>query len=146
MMKNNNNNKLLTVMLIILVTITLIGVVIFVLLTQLNKPTTTGEPTIDDIIAASVDVPELTTNLADGSFVRLQIKLTTESQEAADELTKRDFQINNILIEELSEMTEKDLQGKQGKIFLQSTVKSKLNELMQKGEVVEVYITSYIIQ
>ncbi len=59
-------------MLIILVTITLIGVVIFVLLTQFNKPATTGEPTIDDIIAASVDVPEITTNLADNSFVRLQ--------------------------------------------------------------------------
>lgn len=133
-------------MLIILVTITLIGVVIFVLLTQLNKPATTGEPTIDDIIAASVDVPELTTNLADDSFVRLQLKIATNNKEAAAELTKRDFQINNILIEELSELTEKDLQGKQGKIFLQSTLKSKLNELMQNGEVVEVYITSYIIQ
>lgn len=145
-MKNNNNNKLLTVMLIILVTITLIGVVIFVLLTQFNKPATTGEPTIDDIIAASVDVPEITTNLADNSFVRLQLKITTDSNEAAAELTKRDFQIHNLLIEELSELAEEDLQGKQGKIFLQSTVKSKLNELMQNGEVKDVYITSYIIQ
>lgn len=133
-------------MLIILVTITLLGVVIFVLLTQFNKPAATGEPTIDDILAASVDVPELTTNLADNSFVRLKLKITTDSQEAAAELSKRDFQINNLLIEELSELTEEDLQGKQGKIILQSTVKSKLNELMQKGEVVEVYITSYIIQ
>ncbi|KGR80348.1 flagellar basal body-associated protein FliL [Ureibacillus manganicus] len=145
-MKNKGSNKLLTIMLIILVTITLLGVVIFVLLTQFNKPAATGEPTIDDILAASVDVPELTTNLADNSFVRLKLKITTDSQEAAAELSKRDFQINNLLIEELSELTEEDLQGKQGKIILQSTVKSKLNELMQKGEVVEVYITSYIIQ
>ena len=37
------NNKLLTIMLIILVTITLIGVIVVVLLTQLNKePATTG--------------------------------------------------------------------------------------------------------
>ncbi len=141
-----NNNKVLTVMLIILVTITLIGVVIFVLLTQFNKPTTTGEPSIDEILAASVDVPEMTTNLADDNFVRLQLKITTDSKEAAAELTKRDFQINNLLIEELSELTEKDLQGKQGKIFLQSTIKSQLNEMMQDGEVKEVYITSYIIQ
>lgn len=145
-MNNKGNNKLLTIMLIILVTITLIGIVIFVLLTQFNKPASNGEPTIDEIIAASVDVPEITTNLADGSFVRLTLKITTDSKNAAAELTKRDFQINNLLIEELSELTEEDLQGKQGKIFLQSTVKSKLNELMQNGEVVEVYITSYIIQ
>ncbi|HWL26871.1 MAG TPA: flagellar basal body-associated protein FliL [Ureibacillus sp.] len=145
-MKNKGSNKLLTVMLIILVTITLIGVVIFVLLTLFNKPAASGEPTIDDILAYSVDVPEITTNLADNNFVRFSLKITTDSKEAAAELTKRDFQTKNLLIEELSELTEEDLQGKQGKIILQSTVKSKLNELMQDGEIVDVYITSYIIQ
>lgn len=139
-------NKLLTVMLIILVTITLVGVVILVLLTQLNKEPKTIDPTIDEIIEASVDVPEITTNLSDGSFVKLTLKIQTNSKKAAEELTKRNFQINNILIEELSEMTEEDLEGKQGKLLLQSTLKSKLNELMQVGEVQEVYITSYIIQ
>lgn len=146
-MKNNNSNKLLTVMLIILVTITLIGVVIFVLLTQFNnQKDATGEPTIDDILAASIDVPEITTNLADGNYVRLQLKIQTDSKEAAEELVKRDFQINNIIIEELSELSEDDLQGKQGKVFLQSTIKTQLNELMQVGTVEQVYITSYIIQ
>ncbi|SOB93057.1 flagellar FliL protein [Ureibacillus xyleni] len=138
-------NKLLTIMLIILVTITLIGVVIFVLLTQFNKQGTT-EPTIDEIIESSVDVPEITTNLADNNFVKLTLKIQTDSKDAADELTKRDFQTNNIIIEELSEMTEDDLQGKQGKILFESTIKSKLNELMQEGEIQQVYITSYIIQ
>ncbi len=146
-MKNNNSNKLLTVMLIILVTITLIGVVIFVLLTQFNnQKAATGEPTIDDILEASIDVPEMTTNLADDSYVRLQLKIQTDSKKAAEELTKRDFQIKDIIIQELSELTEEDLQGKQGKIFLQSTIKTQLNELMQEGTVEQVYITSYIIQ
>ncbi|KGR92068.1 flagellar basal body-associated protein FliL [Ureibacillus massiliensis 4400831 = CIP 108448 = CCUG 49529] len=146
-MKNNNSNKLLTVMLIILVTITLIGVVIFVLLTQFNnQKAATGEPTIDEILEASIDVPEMTTNLADDSFVRLQLKIQTDSKKAAEELTKRDFQIKDIIIQELSELTEEDLQGKQGKIFLQSTIKTQLNELMQVGTVEQVYITSYIIQ
>lgn len=139
-------NKLLTVMLIILVTITLVGVVIFVLLTQLNKDPKTIDPSIDEILESSVDVPEIITNLADGGIVKLTLKIQTDSKKAAEELQKRNFQINNILIEELSEMTEEDLEGKQGKILLQTTVKSKLNELMQVGEVREVYITSYIIQ
>lgn len=139
-------NKLLTIMLIILVTITLIGVVIFVLLTQFNKQASTNEPTIDEIIESSVDVPELTTNLADNNFVKLTLKIQTDSKKAAEELAKRDFQTNNIVIEELSEMTKKDLEGKQGKILFESTIKSKLNELMQEGEVQQVYITSYIIQ
>ncbi|MEL3960528.1 flagellar basal body-associated protein FliL [Lysinibacillus endophyticus] len=139
-------NKLLTIMLIILITITLIGVVIFVLLTQFNKQGSSLNPTIDEIIEASVDVPEITTNLADNNFVKLTLKIQTDSKNAAEELTKRDFQTNNIVIQELSEMTEEDLQGKQGKILFESTIKSKLNELMQEGEVQQVYITSYIIQ
>ncbi|MDI7741669.1 flagellar basal body-associated protein FliL [Lysinibacillus fusiformis] len=141
------NNKLLTVMLIILVSITLIGVVIFVLLTQFNKQTATSEePTIDEIVESSVDVTEITTNLADNSIIMLSLKLQTDSKEAAEELTKRDFQTKNLVITQLSEMTEADLKGKEGKTTFESTLKSQLNELMQEGEVQQVYITSYIIQ
>ncbi|MEK4228740.1 flagellar basal body-associated protein FliL [Solibacillus sp. FSL H8-0538] len=140
------NNKLLTIMLIILVTITLIGVIVFVLLTQLNKEPVSAELTIDEIVLASVDVPELTTNLADKRIVRLQLKIQTSNEDAAAELTKRDFQTNNIIIQELSEMTQENLEGKQGKIAFQNAIKAQLNELMQEGEVQQVYITSYIIQ
>ncbi|QCR31804.1 flagellar basal body-associated protein FliL [Lysinibacillus sp. SGAir0095] len=139
-------NKLLTVMLIILVTITLIGVVIFVLLTQFNKQTTPQEPTIDEIVESSVDVTEITTNLADNSIIMLSLKIQTDSKEAAAELTKRDFQTKNLVLTQLSEMTEEDLKGKDGKTTFESTLKSQLNELMQEGEIKQVYITSYIIQ
>lgn len=140
------NNKLLTVMLIILVSITLIGVVLFVVITQMNKQSSTLEPSIDDILESSVDIPELTTNLADGQFIRIALKIQTDSKKAAEELTKRDFQTKNIIIEELAEMTEENLKGKEGIILLENTIKARLNELMQEGEVQQVYITSYIIQ
>ncbi|MFJ8234354.1 flagellar basal body-associated protein FliL [Ureibacillus sp. NPDC094379] len=140
------NNKLLTIMLIILVTILLIGIVIFVLLTQFNKQSTALEPTIDEIVEASVDVPEIMTNLADDSYVKLTLKIQTTSKEAAEELEKRNFQVNHIVIGELSEMTEENLSGKEGKILFESTIKAQLNELMQEGEVEQIYITSYIIQ
>jgi flagellar FliL protein len=140
------NNKLLTIMLIILVTITLIGVIVVVLLTQLNKESASTEPTIDEIVLASVDVPDITTNLADKRVVRLQLKIQTANEDAASELSKRDFQTKNIVIQELSEMTQEDLEGKQGKISFQNALKAQLNELMQEGEVQQVYITSYIIQ
>ena len=141
------NNKLLTIMLIILVTITLLGVIFFVLFTKLNKePASTVGPSIDEIVLASVEVPEITTNLSDGRIVRLQMTIQTTGEEAAAELTKRGFQTSNILIQELSEMSKDDLEGKQGKISLQNAMKAQLNELMQEGEVHQVYITSYIIQ
>lgn len=140
------NNKLLTIMLIMLVTITLIGVIVVVLFTQLDKGSATSEPTIDEIVVSSVDIPEITTNLADGSFVRLQLKIQTTSEDSAGELLKRDFQVKNIVIQELSEMEKEALEGKQGKVTFQNAIKSQVNELMHDGEVTQVYITSYVLQ
>ncbi|MFJ7950533.1 flagellar basal body-associated protein FliL [Lysinibacillus sp. NPDC096418] len=137
------NNKLLTILLIVLVLITLVGVVLFVLFTQFNKPTSL-EPSIDKVLEASVDVPEITTNLSDNKVVRFSLKITTSSKEAAEELTKRNFQTNNIVIEELSEMTQEDLEGKQGKQMFKKTLKTKLNELMQEGEVQEIYYNTFV--
>ena len=137
---------MLTIILIILVSITLLGVIFVILYTQLNKePAAEPQKSIDEIVVSVVEVPELTTNLSDGKFVRLAMKIETNSEDAAIELTKRDFQTNNIIIQELSEMTVADLEGKQGKTAFQNTIKAQLNELMQDGEVEQVYITSYII-
>ena len=139
------NNKLLTIMLIILVTITLIGIIVLVLL-QLDKGSGKSEPTIDEIIESSVDIPEITTNLADGGFVRISLKVQASDKKAGEELLKRDFQVKNIVIQELSEMEKESLEGKQGKIAFQNAIKSQVNELMQDGEVTQVYITSYVLQ
>ncbi len=131
---------------ILLVAVILIGVILFVLLTQFNKPTGAVEPSIDEIVESSVEVPEITTNLADNRVVRLSLKIQTTSKDAATELTKRVFQVQNIAIQELSEMEQKDLEGKQGKQIFQKSLKTRLNELMQEGEVQEVYFTSFITQ
>ena len=140
----------MTISIVILLTILLLGVVGYVVITKLggneNETATATEPSIDEIIIASVDVPELTTNLMDNNFVRMSLKIQTNSEDAAAELLKREFQTKNIVIQTLSEMTAEDLEGKTGKIDFQNTIKVQLNELMQEGEVQKVYITSYIIQ
>ncbi|ACA39159.1 Flagellar fliL protein [Lysinibacillus sphaericus C3-41] len=137
---------MLTMIIILLVAVILIGVILFVLLTQFNKPTGAIEPTIDEIVEATVEIPEITTNLADKRVVRLSLKVQTTSKDAAAELTKRVFQVQNIAIQELSEMEQKDLEGKQGKQIFQKSLKTRVNELMQEGEVQEVYFTSFITQ
>ena len=139
-------NKLLTIMLIILVTLTLLGIVAVILLTQLNKETTNEGPPIEDVIEASVDIPEITTNLSDGGYAKVALKIETDSKKAGEELTLRVFQVNNIVIQELSEMEEADLHGKQGKVLFEKAIKAQINELMHEGEVVQVYMTSFIIQ
>ena len=141
------SNKLLMIILLILVTITLVGGIAYIAYTEFNKERARSfEPTIDEILVASVDISEITTNLAGKRFIKIQFKIQTNSEEAGQELAKRDFQVKNIIIQELSEMTQEDLEGKQGKQNLQLTLKTQINELMQVGEIQQVYITSYIIQ
>ncbi|MFD1204157.1 MULTISPECIES: flagellar basal body-associated protein FliL [Sporosarcina] len=139
-------NKALTITLIILVCITLVGIVGLILALQLKGNVEEKEPSIDEIIEASVDVPEITTNLSGRQFIRISLKIQTENKKAAEELAKREFQVKNIVIQELSEMTSKDFEGKAGKQAFEESIKSQLNPLMQEGEIEKVYIVSYIIQ
>lgn len=132
-------------MLIILVVIILAGAGAFYYLLQ-QKENANKEPTIDDILKNSVDVAEFTTNLSDSHYVKMSFKIQTNSKDAAAELTKRDFQVRNIVIEELSDITEKDLQGKVGKVKLEKTLKDKINEVMRDGKVEQVYITESLLQ
>lgn len=141
-------NKVLTVTLIILVTITLLGVIAAVLLWQFSKDDAPKDkaPSIDEIIESTVEVPEITTNLANKQFIRLSLTIQTDNPKAAAELTKREFQVKNIVIQELSEITPQDLEGKVGKQNFEESLKSLINPLMQEGEIEQVYIVSYIIQ
>lgn len=142
------NSRLLVTTLIIITTITLIGAVALVVLLQLqtNEKNVAKEPTIDEIVEYSVDVEEITTNLMGGDFVRIQFKIQTENKEAKEELEKRDFQVRNIIIHELSEMNSEHFQGKQGIASLESLIKSEVNKLMDEGKVVKVYTTAFVLQ
>ncbi len=64
--------------------------------------------------------------LASRQFIRLSLKIQTDNKKAAEELAKRDFQVKNIVIQELSEMTSKDLEGKAGKQAFEDALKSHL--------------------
>lgn len=139
------NNKGLKTMLIILVVIILAGTGIFYYLLQ-QKGNGSKEATIDDILKNSVDVAEFTTNLADSHYVKMSFKIQTNSKGAAAELTKREFQVKNIVIEILSDTTEKDLEGKVGKEKLEKSLKDKINKVMQDGKVEQVYITESLLQ
>ncbi|MFC7784362.1 flagellar basal body-associated protein FliL [Rossellomorea sp. GCM10028870] len=139
-------SKALTIMMILLVTITLVGVIALVVILKFSGDEETKEPSIEEVIENSVDIPETTTNLMSNDFIRISFKIQTDSKKAKSELEKRNFQVNNIIIEELSELKAEELQGKKGKELIETRVKDKVNSLMQEGMVERVYITSMMIQ
>lgn len=141
------NNKLLMIMIFILIAIALVGAIAYFTVTKLNEsPAEAKEPTIDEVVEATVEIPEITTNLASGDYLRISFSIQTDSADAKAELEKRNFQVKNIIIQELAEMKSEEIQGKEGQLALQNDLKSKVNELMQEGEIVQVYITQSLLQ
>ncbi|UOE57164.1 flagellar basal body-associated protein FliL [Bacillus sp. CMF12] len=140
------NNKLLMIMVMMLVAITLVGAIALVIVMKFSGDDETKEPTIDEVLEASVDIPQVTANLASDDYIRISFKIQTENKKAKEELQKRDFQVKNLIIQELSEMKAEDIQGKEGQIKLQEDLKTKINGLMQEGKIVQVYITESLLQ
>ncbi|WP_050181446.1 flagellar basal body-associated protein FliL [Domibacillus robiginosus] len=140
-------NKLITIMIVLLAVILLAGTIaVIVILRMQGGEEAEKEPSIDEVLESSVDIPEMTTNLASDDFIRISFKIQMDSKDAMEEMTKRDFQAKDIIIQKLSEMTADDLKGEAGKQKLTETLKTNLNSIMQEGKVEDVYITSYIIQ
>ncbi|UHA59284.1 flagellar basal body-associated protein FliL [Metabacillus litoralis] len=141
------NKKLLTIMLVIISSITLIGVTALVVVTKfLGDEDGHKAPPIKEVVEASVDIPEITTNLSSGNIVRLSFKIETDSKKAKEELLQREFQVRDIIISELANMNADQLDGAEGMNKLKETITVKVNELMQEGKVNKVYTTSYILQ
>lgn len=133
-------------MLILLIIITLAGAALVVFVKQADQVSAQKEPSIDDILEASVDIQQITTNLKNDNFIRVSFKIQTDGKKAKKELEKREFQVKNIIIQELSEMNPEDIQGREGQTQLQEMLKNKINEYMQTGKIVQVYITESLLQ
>lgn len=140
------NNKIVMIMLILLIAITLVGAVAIIIILNMSGNNKNNEPSIDEVLEASVDVPQITANLADDNYIRISFKIQTDSKKAKEELEKRDFQVKNTIILTLSEKTSKELKGKKGQLNLETELKNKLNEFMQEGKVEKVYITESLLQ
>lgn len=99
---------------------------------------------INDIVEYSYETTELTTDLEDGSFVRIQFQVITDGKKARKEIEKREFQLKNILIKALSTMDEDDF--KSGLSKLENKVKDELNQVMIDGQITDVYTVNKILQ
>ncbi len=139
-------NKLVMIMMILLVAIALAGAVALVFVLKYTNVDPGSEPPIEQVLDVSVDIPEVTTNLANDGFVRISFKIQTDSKKAKKELEQRMFQVNNIIILELSDKTAETIKGKEGHRQFEEELKGKINEIMQEGKVEQVYITQFILQ
>ncbi|TCT26764.1 flagellar FliL protein [Melghiribacillus thermohalophilus] len=139
------NQKAIKIMLSILISLVVLGIIAIVIVLNIKSDANAdGTRNIDEILESSFETEEITTDIKDDRFVRVQFRIVTDSDDAKEELQKRDFQLKNILIKELSQMEEEDF--KTGIENLEDTIKLKLNQLMNEGKVTDVYTTQKVIQ
>ncbi len=117
---------------------------IVVLLNVVNADDEEKELTIEEVVKYSYQTPEVTTDLEDGTYVRIQFQIITDGKAAYEEISQRDFQLVNILIKELAIMNEEDF--KSGLSELEEVIKTKLNDVMTEGQITDVYTIDKILQ
>ncbi|MED3601393.1 flagellar basal body-associated protein FliL [Bacillus subtilis] len=137
--------KLMIILLIILIVIGALGAVAYFVLGGKSEKSETKK-SIDEIVASSVDVEEITTNLKSDNIIRLAIKLETDSDKSKEELEKRDFQVKDAVISLLADTNADQIEGDKGKETFKKELKDKINSYLQEGKVEKVYITSFNLQ
>src|SRR5699024_2150834 len=121
--------KLLKMMMISITLLLVIGIIVgFIFFKQSKEVEGNDQQTIDEMNDLSYETPEITTDLKDDRFVRIQFLIVTDSKGALKEIEKREFQIKNILIKEISLMSEEDFST--GLSELEKTLMDRLNDVM----------------
>jgi flagellar protein FliL len=140
------SSKAVTIMVSMLVAIVLVGAGGYFVFKQFVPKTEAAEPSAKELEKLMVETEEITTNLSDQAYIKIKFKIQAENKDAKEELEKRLFQVNNLIIYEVSNKKTEDLSGQKGLIDLENTLKDKISKVMQDGKVVRVYTTHKIIQ
>jgi flagellar protein FliL len=137
--------KLFPVSIILLVALVLLGGVWFFL----NHSKTQGKPTAlsaDEILANMVETDSITTNLYSGGYIQLRFQIQTSSKEAKEELEKRSFQVQDMILRLASGMTADEAKRPEGNAQFENQMKIRLNQLLQSGKVVQVFTINKVVQ
>lgn len=135
--------KPLVIMIALLLAILIGGGVTYFLMNNSEKDDSVD---IESILERSIETEQITTSLKDGAFAQVSFKIQTDSVETKEELEKRMYQVKNIIINHFASNTTTDIKKEQSIATLENTLTSKINDVLENGEVEKIYTTSYVLQ
>jgi len=144
-------NKLLNISLIIIISIAFLGVATYFLY-QYIFPSKAAlgdefkEPSIEEILPLTVNVPKMNTNLGDSSVIVIEMTIQTDNQKAKDEADKRIFQIKDSINLYLKSLTSDNFSTEENINQFKEDLIIRLNSLLQEGKVVRIDITQLFVQ
>ncbi|MCH6263918.1 flagellar basal body-associated FliL family protein [Neobacillus citreus] len=103
-------------------------------------------PTIDQVLEKSVDTENITTNFANGGFIKTKFKIITTSPKNAEEVKKLQFLVESSIIKTINRMTKEESVGSAGITLIEENVKEELNKELGEKYVTRVYLTDELIQ
>jgi Flagellar basal body-associated protein len=103
--------------------------------------------TADERVAMTAELQDIRTNLLDTDYiVVMSFAFRLDSKKAKEEFEKiKDISIKPIVIRTLSDMTEEQLRGSQGKDELNAKLFNLINPELTHGRLTKVEITNFII-
>ncbi|WP_235885310.1 flagellar basal body-associated FliL family protein [Paenibacillus cymbidii] len=103
--------------------------------------------TAEQIEALTVEVKELTTNLADkDKVVRVSFSFELENSKTKKEFEHLSFKVKNIIIQTLADSTVDQIKGAKGQDAMLATLMNKINPILSEGKLKQIYITDWILQ
>ncbi len=104
------------------------------------------EPSAEELAERSYNTEAITTNLSSDHFAVVQLNLLANNEKSYKELEVRSPEVKAIVISTLADLTKDDLKGNSGLSTFEKAVGSKINKILQDGEIERVLVTDFKIQ
>ena len=157
------SNKLMTIVMgILLIFVVVIGAGFFMIWNKVsaldhivNPPPETAsegsgkEGTQQNVIGPLYSLDTVIVNLSDptGSrFLRATMDLELQSETLNEEMEKRLPQIRDMILMTLPSRRFQDIQSTEGKIALRNELMEKLNSLLKRNAIINIYFTEFVVQ
>jgi len=101
------------------------------------------------VLRPTLALEPLVVNLADEGgkrYLRVTMELEMEKPELEEELKKRLTQVRNIVLMILPEKRFDDIRTTEGKAALREEIMGKVNPLLTKGKLTNIYYTEFVVQ
>lgn len=96
----------------------------------------------------TVHMVDIGTNMSGlSNYIRLSIAFELDSKKSKEEFVKIDFIIRDFVIRQLTDLTPKDIHGKENlDQFTSSLISSLNNDILTYGKLRKIYITDIVMQ
>ncbi|MDR2668586.1 MAG: flagellar basal body-associated FliL family protein [Desulfovibrio sp.] len=97
----------------------------------------------------TVPLPAFATNLADPlgrRLIRLKIELEVSDPKVREEVERNAARVRDAVLLLLSSKTYADISAPENKVLLKSEITERLNTVLGRGKVIQIFITDLIVQ